>query len=55
MKDIEKLITCIGEVVFTEIEEIKDIGYTKENDELIAIKIYMQNKKQYLLAVSEVA
>ena len=55
MKEIEKLITYIGEFVYTEIDDVEDIDYTKENGQLVAFTIYMRNKKQYLITVSEIA
>ncbi|MCL2375744.1 MAG: hypothetical protein FWC82_04395 [Firmicutes bacterium] len=55
MNEIEILTTHIGELVAVEINDVQAVEYVKDNGELVAFIIVMQNGKRYLLAVSEAA
>ena len=55
MSETEILTTQIGELVSTEIEEVENVEYTKDNGELTAFTIVMKSGKRFILAISEVA
>jgi len=55
MSEAEKITTLIGEFVSTEIEDVKEVKYTKEKEKLTAFTIIMKSGKQYILAISEIA
>lgn len=53
MTETEKIITQIGEFVYTEIDDVNRIEYTKDKDELTAFTVFMENGKRYAVHIKE--
>jgi len=54
MTDIEKLITKIGELVATEIKEVKAVNYSGDKDlEITAFTMTLKNGLQYSVNFKE--
>jgi len=54
LKEIEKLTIQIGEMAFTNREDVVDIKYAKTSKGLIGIAIVMQSGKHYLIQIKEI-
>jgi len=55
MQEIEILTTHLGELVATEIDDVKEVEYIKNDIALVAFFITMHSGKSYLVAVSDVS
>ncbi|MFA5676526.1 MAG: hypothetical protein WDA65_08415 [Christensenellales bacterium] len=51
MDESESIIIQVGEFVYTEMEEIIQIEYTKDKDKLTAFTVFMDNGKRYSIHI----
>ncbi len=49
----EKILTQIGEYVYTEIDEVNRVEYIKEKDIMTGFTIVMENSKEYTVEIKE--
>lgn len=53
MTESEKILTQIGEYVYTEIDEVNRVEYIKEKDIMTGFTIVMENSKEYTVEIKE--
>lgn len=53
MTEAEKLTTAIGEFVYSEIDDVNRLEYTKDKDGLTAFTTVMENGKRYAVNIKE--
>lgn len=51
MTEVEKILTQIGEFVYTEIDEVNRVEYTQRENILTALTIVMKSGKEYIVEI----
>ena len=53
MTATEKITLLVGELIYTEIDDVNSVDYTQDKNEYTAISVFMENGNRYIVDIKQ--